>query len=106
MVGSPEVFPTYGLKLATPSGQSINVTCLIDEMDNKPVEPFQSLFMLLLLLLAMGWAVTRQELKWKSAIFAVWLTYSLLHCLLYLWKKASLHLSYLGHICFVLYAGY
>ena len=47
----------------------------------------QSLFMLLLLLLAMGWAVTRTELKWRWQIFTVWLSYSLLHCLLYVWKK-------------------
>ena len=49
----------------------------------------QSLFMLLLLLLAMGWAVTRQELRWRKVIFAVWLIYSLLHCALYVWKKVN-----------------
>ena len=48
---------------------------------------FQSLFMLLLLLLAMGWAVTRQELKCKQVIFPVWLTYCLVHCILYIWKR-------------------
>ncbi|KFM77746.1 hypothetical protein X975_04532, partial [Stegodyphus mimosarum] len=33
----------------------------------------QSLFMLLLLLLAKGWAITRTELTWKPVIFCVWL---------------------------------
>ena len=49
----------------------------------------KSLFMLLLLLLAMGWAVTRQEIRCKMAIFSVWLAYSIVHCLLYYWKRVS-----------------
>ena len=49
----------------------------------------QSLFMLLLLLLAMGWAVTKTELRCKAAIFSVWVSYVLLHCLLYVWKKVQ-----------------
>lgn len=49
----------------------------------------QSLFMMLLLLLAMGWAVTRQELKCKMLIFTIWLTYSIVHCLLFIWKKVE-----------------
>ena len=50
---------------------------------------FQSLFMLLLLLLAMGWAVTRHELKCKTAIFTIWLSYCIVHCLLYVWKRVK-----------------
>lgn len=49
----------------------------------------QSLFMLLLLLLAMGWAITRQELNCKIALFALWSLYTIVHCLLYVWKKTE-----------------
>jgi hypothetical protein len=48
---------------------------------------FQSLFMLLLLLLAMGWAVTRQEVACKTALFTLWSLYTLVHLMLYVWKK-------------------
>lgn len=47
----------------------------------------QSLFMLLLLLLAMGWAITRQELTCKFSFFTLWSLYTLLSCLLYIWMK-------------------
>ncbi|KAJ8679143.1 hypothetical protein QAD02_014930 [Eretmocerus hayati] len=43
-------------------------------------------FMLLLLLLAKGWAVTRQELTWKPLVFAIWLCYGLVHIMLYIWN--------------------
>ncbi|KAH9376193.1 hypothetical protein HPB48_002563 [Haemaphysalis longicornis] len=36
----------------------------------------QSLFMLLLLLLAKGWAITRAELTWKPVLFCIWLVWS------------------------------
>lgn len=49
----------------------------------------QSLFMLLLLLLAMGWAVTRQEVACKTALFTLWSLYTLVHLLLYIWKKTE-----------------
>ena len=38
----------------------------------------------------MGWAVTRREIKCKSIIFSVWLTYAVVHCLLYVWKKTEI----------------
>ncbi|XP_060520266.1 integral membrane protein GPR180 [Cylas formicarius] len=43
-------------------------------------------FMLLLLLLAKGWAVTRLELTWKPLVFAIWLCYGVVHILLYVWN--------------------
>jgi hypothetical protein len=42
--------------------------------------------MLLLLLLAKGWAVTRLELSWKPLVFAIWLCYGIVHILLYVWN--------------------
>lgn len=47
---------------------------------------FQTSFMLLLLLLAKGWAVTRLELTWKPLVFAIWLCYGIVHILLYVWN--------------------
>lgn len=46
----------------------------------------QTSFMLLLLLLAKGWAVTRLELSWKPLVFAIWLCYGIVHILLYVWN--------------------
>ncbi|KAJ8977187.1 hypothetical protein NQ317_018068 [Molorchus minor] len=43
-------------------------------------------FMLLLLLLAKGWAVTRLELTWKPLVFSIWLGYGVVHILLYVWN--------------------
>lgn len=43
-------------------------------------------FMLLLLLLAKGWAVTRLELTWKPLVFAIWLCYGIIHIILYVWN--------------------
>jgi len=45
----------------------------------------QTLFMLLLLLLAKGWAITCKELTWKPALFSIWALYGLVHILLYVW---------------------
>jgi len=45
--------------------------------------------MLLLLLLAMGWAITRQELSCKITLFSLWSAYTLLSCLLYVWMKTE-----------------
>lgn len=47
---------------------------------------FQTSFMLLLLLLAKGWAVTRMELTWKPLVFATWFCYGVVHILLYVWN--------------------
>ena len=46
----------------------------------------QTTFMLLLLLLAKGWAVTRLELTWKPLVFAIWFLYGVVHILLYVWN--------------------
>lgn len=45
--------------------------------------------MLLLLLLAKGWAVTRIELTWKPLVFAIWFCYGVVHILLYVWNMVS-----------------
>jgi hypothetical protein len=45
--------------------------------------------MLLLLLLAMGWAVSRQEVACKTALFTLWSLYTLVHLMLYVWKKVQ-----------------
>nr|CAG4640751.1 EOG090X03T7 [Eulimnadia texana] len=45
----------------------------------------QTLLMLLLLLLAKGWAVTRLELTWKPVLFIIWGSYGIVHVLLYVW---------------------
>lgn len=45
--------------------------------------------MLLLLLLAKGWAVTRQEFTWKPLLFLIWLIYGVVHVLLYVWNKVG-----------------
>jgi hypothetical protein len=51
---------------------------------------FQTTFMLLLLLLAKGWAVTRLELTWKPLVFAIWFLYGVVHILLYVWNMVSI----------------
>lgn len=45
--------------------------------------------MLLLLLLAKGWAVTRIELTWKPLVFSIWFLYGVAHILLYVWNMVS-----------------
>ncbi|KAI5636154.1 rhodopsin-like GPCR transmembrane domain-containing protein [Phthorimaea operculella] len=49
----------------------------------------RTLFMLLLLLLAKGWAVTRLELTYKPLLFGVWLGYGIVHSLLYVWNQTE-----------------
>ncbi|XP_039281268.1 integral membrane protein GPR180 [Nilaparvata lugens] len=46
-------------------------------------------FMLLLLLLAKGWAVTRMELTWKPLVFTIWFVYGVVHILLYVWNMTE-----------------
>lgn len=46
--------------------------------------------MLLLLLLAKGWAVTRMELTWKPLVFAIWFCYGVVHILLYVWNMVTI----------------
>jgi len=47
----------------------------------------QGIFMLILLVLAKGWAVTPRELTGKPFIFSIWGVYTILHLLLYVWKE-------------------
>lgn len=42
--------------------------------------------MLLLLLLAKGWAITRLELTHKPLVFTIWFIYGVVHVLLYVWN--------------------
>lgn len=49
----------------------------------------QTTFMLLLLLLGKGWAVTRIQLTWRPFVFLIWLMYGMVHILLYTWNKVS-----------------
>ena len=50
----------------------------------------QTLLMLLLLLLAKGWAITRKELTWRPLLFSVWALYGLVHVLLYVWDLVNI----------------
>lgn len=50
----------------------------------------QTLFMLLLLLLAKGWAITSQEMTYKPVLFGVWSTYLCVNILLYVWNKTEI----------------
>jgi len=45
--------------------------------------------MLVLLVLAKGWAVTRTELTGKPFIFTIWTIYSVVHILLYIWNQVT-----------------
>lgn len=49
----------------------------------------QTLFMLLLLLLAKGWAITSQEMTYKPLLFGVWSSYLCVNILLYVWNKTE-----------------
>lgn len=49
----------------------------------------QSLFMLLLLLLAKGWAITRPEVTWKWVLFGIWFLYTCVNVLLYIWNMTE-----------------
>lgn len=49
----------------------------------------QTLFMLLLLLLAKGWAITNQTMTYKPVLFGVWSTYLCVNILLYVWNKTE-----------------
>ena len=53
----------------------------------------ESLFMLLLILLALGWAITRLELTCKVTLVGLWSLYTILSCLLYVWMKVNENLS-------------
>lgn len=45
--------------------------------------------MLLLLLLAKGWAITRLELTHKPLVFTIWFIYGVVHVLLYVWNMTE-----------------
>lgn len=57
--------------------------------------------MLLLLLLAKGWAVTRMELTWKPLVFAIWFCYGVVHILLYVWNMVNI--TYSLSIIYIMY---
>jgi hypothetical protein len=66
------------------------------------------MFMLLLLLLAMGWAVTRQEVAFKTVLVTLWSLYTLIYLLLYVWKKVwsqfcEIPAENCGKKCFIKY---
>lgn len=50
---------------------------------------FQTSFMLILLLLAKGWAVTRQQISKTSwfILMAIWIPYVAFHMVLYVWNR-------------------
>lgn len=53
----------------------------------------QTTFMLILLLLAKGWAVTRQQVT-KSGwilLMSIWIPYCAFHVVLYVWNRVSIH---------------
>lgn len=96
----PKLF-TAGLVIAL-CGILLNVFhCLKFAFDGEGVETAaivggvldicsQTLLMLLLLLLAKGWAITRKDLTWRPLLFSVWALYGLVHVLLYVWDLVSL----------------
>ncbi|CAG7725104.1 unnamed protein product [Allacma fusca] len=49
----------------------------------------RAIFMLILLVLAKGWAVTRTELTSKPFIFGIWVLYGVIHILLYVWNQTE-----------------
>lgn len=51
----------------------------------------QTTFMLILLLLAKGWAVTRLQISTSGWILlmAIWIPYCIVHVFLYVWKTVS-----------------
>ncbi|GFW24451.1 transmembrane protein [Trichonephila clavipes] len=67
-------------------GVGIEVLCIVGDVLHLLA---QSLFMLLLLLLAKGWAITRTELTWKPVLFCVWLLYTCVGVLLYVWNMTE-----------------
>ncbi|XP_026689111.1 integral membrane protein GPR180 [Diaphorina citri] len=63
-----------------------NLSCLGEILDILS----RTTFMLLLILLAKGWAVTRIELSWKPfSILLIWFIYGIVHILLYVWNKVN-----------------
>lgn len=53
----------------------------------------QCLFMMFLLLLAKGWAITTNELKWKFVLFGICGAYTVLNLFLYIWNLVSIRLA-------------
>lgn len=96
----PKLF-TAGLLFAL-GGVFLNVChCLKFAFDGQGVESAaiaggildicsQTTLMLLLLLLAKGWAITRKELTWRPVLFSIWALYGLVHCLLYTWDLTEI----------------
>ena len=95
----PKLF-TAGLLLAL-MGVFLNVVhCLKFAFDGQGVKSAaiaggvsdilsQILFMLLLLLLAKGWAITTKELTWKPMLYSIWIVYGLVYVLLFFWDLVT-----------------
>ena len=102
----PKLF-TVGLLFAL-SGIFLNVFhCLKFAFDGEGIQSAaiiggvfdicsQTLLMLLLLLLAKGWAITCTELTWKPALFSIWALYGLVHVLLYVWDLVNTFINSLN----------
>nr|CAG4645439.1 EOG090X03T7 [Lynceus sp. MCZ IZ 141354] len=71
----------HSLKFAFDGIGFMSVAILGDVMDILS----QTLLMLLLLLLAKGWAVTHMDLSNKPLMFIIWALYGIIHVLLYVW---------------------
>jgi hypothetical protein len=56
----------------------------------------QCLFMMFLLMLAKGWAITTKELRWKSVLFSICGAYTVLNLFLYIWNIVSIMLCFLN----------
>lgn len=67
-------------------GEGIEVLAIVGDVIHLLSE---SLFMLLLLLLAKGWAITYTELTWKPVLFCIWLLYTCVGVLLYVWNMTE-----------------
>ncbi|XP_076463418.1 integral membrane protein GPR180-like isoform X2 [Babylonia areolata] len=50
----------------------------------------QCLFMMFLLLLAKGWGITTDQLKWKSVLFGICGVYTVLNLFLYIWNLVEI----------------
>ena len=55
----------------------------------------QCLFMMFLLLLAKGWGITTDQLKWKSVLFGICGVYTVLNLFLYIWNLVSIRVCVL-----------
>ena len=59
----------------------------------------QCLFMMFLLLLAKGWGITTDQLKWKSVLFGICGVYTVLNLFLYIWNLVSTRVCVCVCVC-------